>query len=246
MIVISSMQPEALNCPNCGAAVSADTPRCEFCHSRLKTVGCASCLGTMFLGNKFCGHCGAAANSADLAGEVEGGSCPRCNVGLKVLRIGEVAVRECERCGGLWSSPEVFEAVCSNKESRAAVLGSVQNSASTRSELAPIKYVPCPDCGKLMNRSNFARASGVIIDMCKQHGVWFDAGELPRIIEFIGGGGMDRAREKEKIAIQDERSRLRDEERRIAMMQRRSGGSRMDGENIDSRLGGILGKLFDL
>ena len=69
---------------------------------------------------------------------------------------------------------------------------------------------------------------------------------MPRIIEFIEKGGIDRAREKEKIAIQDERSRLRDEGRRLAMMERRSGGSGVGEDKFDSGVGGILGRLFDL
>jgi Zn-finger nucleic acid-binding protein len=63
-----------------------------------------------------------------------------------------------------------------------------------------------------MNRNNFARSSGVVIDTCKQHGIWFDAEELPRIVEFIRKGGLDRAREKEKLQIEQERSRLREQQ----------------------------------
>ncbi|HEX8267187.1 MAG TPA: hypothetical protein VF596_17430 [Pyrinomonadaceae bacterium] len=46
------MKIESLNCPNCGAAVSSDSPQCAFCHSRLKTKACPSCFGLMFLGNR--------------------------------------------------------------------------------------------------------------------------------------------------------------------------------------------------
>jgi len=239
------MQPQALNCPNCGAAVSSDKPKCEFCRSRLKTVGCPSCLGAMFLGSKFCTHCGAAAKAVELLDSENAGECPRCSVKLESLKIDSVHIRECEHCGGFWSSTETFEQICANKDKQASVLGFIGSYVHPNADPPQISYVPCPDCKQLMNRSNFARSSGVIIDMCKQHGVWFDAGELPRIIEFIENGGMDRAREKEKIAIRDERSRLRDEERRLAMMQRRSGARAAD-DKLDSGFGGILGRLFDL
>lgn len=75
----------------------------------------------------------------------------------------------------------------------------------------PVKvtHVPCPDCKQLVNRSNFASSSCVIIDLCKQHGVWFDREELPKIIEFVRQGGLDYARQKEKLQIEDERNRLR-------------------------------------
>ena len=48
-----------------------------------------------------------------------------------------------------------------------------------------------------MNRLNFGRVSGVIIDLCKGHGVWFDPGELQRALTFVAGGGLTRMRESE-------------------------------------------------
>ena len=71
-----------------------------------------------------------------------------------------------------------------------------------------IFYRPCPVCADLMNRFNFAGCSGVILDACKPHGVWFDADELRRIVEFIRGGGLDVARGLEKDSLEDERRRL--------------------------------------
>jgi Zn-finger nucleic acid-binding protein len=59
-----------------------------------------------------------------------------------------------------------------------------------------VKYVPCPVCGQLMNRHNFARISGTIIDTCKYHGVWLD-NELNRILKFIDSGGLEKAHANE-------------------------------------------------
>jgi len=237
-------QPEALNCPNCGGAVMSDQTNCQFCSSRLKTVGCAKCLGLMFLGSKFCGHCGATARAAELLDDANAGDCPRCKVKLQSLQIDTVQIRECERCGGFWSAGDAFENLCSDREKQASVLGFAGSYRHENPNAATISYVPCPDCTQLMNRSNFARSSGIIIDMCKQHGVWFDAGELPKIIEFIDKGGLDRAREKEKISMADERSRLRDEQRRMEMMSRRSGNMKFD-EKEPSGIGGLLKLFFD-
>jgi len=237
---------EALNCPNCGGAVMSDRTQCEFCGSRLKTVGCAACLGMMFLGSKFCGHCGATAYAAELIHDEHPGDCPRCKVALQSLKIDTVLIRECGRCGGFWSDIAAFENLCANKESQASVIGFIGSYVHQNADAPAISYVPCADCGQLMNRSNFARSSGVIIDMCKQHGVWFDADELPKIIDFIDKGGIDRSREKEKIAIADERSKLRDEERRLAMLSRRSGSAPLSEDRFDSGVGGILSRLFDL
>jgi hypothetical protein len=56
-----------------------------------------------------------------------------------------------------------------------------------------------------MNRTNFAHSSGVIIDSCKQHGYWFDADELRRVIEFIRAGGIESARKREIDMLAEER-----------------------------------------
>jgi Zn-finger nucleic acid-binding protein len=61
-----------------------------------------------------------------------------------------------------------------------------------------------------MNRQVFARISGVIVDVCKDHGVWFDTGELEAVIEFIEAGGLEAARERATLArLADRRELLR-------------------------------------
>ncbi len=223
----------------------SDRTQCEFCRSRLKTVGCSSCLGAMFLGSKFCTHCGARASSIQILEDQNGGDCPRCKTALQTLQIESLMIRECDRCGGFWSDRDTFEGICVDQERQASVLSFISSDAHPHAHPAVISYVPCPDCGQLMNRSNFARSSGVIIDLCKEHGVWFDADELPKIISFINGGGMSRAREKEKIDIKAERSRLRDEQRRMTMTERRTGAARYDAPAKESWYGHIVDILFD-
>lgn len=215
------MSIEALNCPNCGAGVASDSTQCEFCASRLKTMACPECMGLMFIGSEHCSHCGARAVAAEIDNDEQPGNCPRCRSDLSRLRIEETRLRECAKCGGMWSGVETFESICADREKQSAVLSFAGAKAQMNTPPARISYVPCPDCSQLMNRSNFARSSGVIIDLCKQHGVWFDVEELPKIIEFIRKGGMEKAREREKLAIKEERDNLRDEVRRAAIMERR-------------------------
>jgi len=47
-----------------------------------------------------------------------------------------------------------------------------------------------------MNRNNFGGNSGIVVDVCPRHGVWFDPGELPRILDFVQAGGLERARKR--------------------------------------------------
>lgn len=57
-----------------------------------------------------------------------------------------------------------------------------------------------------MNRVNFARVSGAVVDVCKGHGTFLDRGELHQIVRFIQQGGMDRARQAERQRLADEQS----------------------------------------
>jgi Zn-finger nucleic acid-binding protein len=202
------MQAETLNCPNCGAATSSEAPLCQFCGSRLATIACPSCFALMFLGSKHCQHCGAAAAVAEVS-EAKDRKCPRCRSELSSVTLGSTALRECDQCLGLWLDVATFEKVCADREQQSAVLG-LASPAPTHAvrETSKVKYVPCPECAQLMNRINFARCSGVIVDVCKGHGTWFDRDELSRIVAFIRGGGLAAARDREKAEIQEARRQL--------------------------------------
>ena len=106
------MKVEALNCPNCGAAVADNSVSCNHCHSRLKTMSCSSCFGTIFEGSRFCPLCGSKAVASNVIDEKNLGDCPRCKVKLKLIEIEEIRLAECERCEGIWSDIETFEIIC--------------------------------------------------------------------------------------------------------------------------------------
>jgi hypothetical protein len=68
-----------------------------------------------------------------------------------------------------------------------------------------------------MQRKNYGRNSGVIIDVCLEHGIWFDRRELPLVLRFVEQGGLDRA---EAAAAREAADRDRQE--RIDGVSRRS------------------------
>jgi hypothetical protein len=67
-----------------------------------------------------------------------------------------------------------------------------------------------------MNRVNFARISGVIVDVCKGHGTFLDPGELHAIVQFIRGGGLERARSRQLEDLREQEQRALEAERRLA------------------------------
>ena len=67
-----------------------------------------------------------------------------------------------------------------------------------------------------MNRMNFGRRSGTVVDVCRGHGTFLDRGELHQVVRFVHEGGLERAR----LAEIEE---LREEQRRLQSLQQLSG-----------------------
>jgi Zn-finger nucleic acid-binding protein len=208
----------SLHCPNCGAPADPDAGRCPFCKARLAKISCPSCFALMFDGMAFCPSCGAkrARTQQDLAQAL----CPACRKPMTSLQIGATQVLECASCDGLWVDAETFEALCADRESQAAALH--QMAQRTPVKAAPVKYRPCVRCGKMMNRINFARISGVVVDVCKGHGTYLDPGELHAIVTFVQGGGLDRARARQIEELKEEERRLAEAQYKLARERGRS------------------------
>ena len=196
-----------MNCPSCGAPVSADATQCEHCGARLQSVACPSCFGMVFAGAKFCSHCGAAIARVEVKSDtVE--LCPRCKVNMQAVVIGKENLRECPKCEGIWADTASLQRICENSEEQAAVLGTAAPLPVGDADLEAVHYIPCPVCGGIMNRVNFAHCSHVVVNVCKAHGTWFDKDQLRRIVEFIRAGGMEKARQEEIADLQQRRQEL--------------------------------------
>jgi hypothetical protein len=74
----------------------------------------------------------------------------------------------------------------------------------------------------MMNRVNFGRLSGAIVDVCRGHGTYLDPGELHRIVEFIRSGGLERARQRRLEELREREAQIRQAESRLARDRGRS------------------------
>jgi Zn-finger nucleic acid-binding protein len=160
--------------------------------------------------------------------------CPRCETNLALIAVGKHSLHGCAQCGGLWADTNTFQDICTREEEQEAVLGFRPESITVPipQQLKPRRaYIPCPECGKLMNPKNFSGCSGVVLDWCRDHGSWFDKGELQQIVTFIRNGGLRKAREREQSKLKEQESLLRAKEMEIAAR----------GSQRDSSLGRITG-----
>jgi Zn-finger nucleic acid-binding protein len=203
------MEARSFRCPQCGAATRSGAARCPYCRARLATVSCPACLGLMFAEAEFCGSCGARRSRR---AEPAGAPCPGCRGSLHGVSVGDVGILECTECDGLWLDAAAFERICADREAQAAVIHG--GEGRTPGIEKRVSYRPCVRCGTMMNRVNFARLSGTIVDVCKGHGTFLDAGELQAIVGFIQGGGLARARQRQIEDLKEQERRLKDQEAR--------------------------------
>lgn len=159
--------------------------------------------------------------------------------------MGGTTIVECIKCHGLWVDKPSFEEICQSREQQAAVLGDPRHiqSPSTVRDLT-VRYVRCPVCNDLMHRVNFAKCSGVVVDICQKHGTWFDRDELKHIVEFIRSGGVDRARQKEIRELEQARRRTAEKREAEAMSTRPMHTGSFGEDLLDADLISMAGRLL--
>lgn len=240
----------SMQCPQCGSATDSTKSACAYCEAPLAVVRCPRCFGGVFAGVRHCGHCGVRVEEPAVRHVREGREswpCPRCRTAeLEGLLVGDMLVDHCTRCGGLWLDHVVFEKIQENEELSAPAMLSLAKLPKPADEGPTHGYIPCPDCRNLMNPSNFARRSGIIIDTCKAHGAWFDAGELPAIVEFIRTGGLEDARRREVEDLEARKRMARIDAVTAQQQAVRTGANQgwSGGSRLETSLGNFIVSLF--
>lgn len=135
------------------------------------------------------------------------GVCPEDGAELVPAPSPYDEVGICPQCEGCFVPKALFAAIEASPDQ-------VEDLALPPAPVAkdPVRYRRCPQCAETMARRNYARVSGIIVDQCRTHGTWFDAGELHAVVRFIRSGGGERkaafeAREAEYMKRQ--RARLK-------------------------------------
>jgi Zn-finger nucleic acid-binding protein len=189
----------ALTCGRCGGPFQDGAERCPWCDAgiplerRGRSALCPRCSQRAPVGASWCPGCGERLAPQALAPVAAGRGCPRCRSPLRQRESGARSVTECTSCGGLWLTSSVLEELCAEAE-RAALLHAGPVAAPPVEREAKPGYLPCAGCGEPMQRRNFGGSSGVVVDVCREHGVWLDARELERVLAWARSGGPERER----------------------------------------------------
>jgi Zn-finger nucleic acid-binding protein len=205
-----------VRCSACGAARAEGADHCPYCgagfslHDRdLETV-CPHCLARISDQAKFCHHCGTPLTAEHEAGKETDLICPACAEGQRLIsrQVGteRTEVFECPRCAGFWMGHDAFKRFVERSRQEAlpggmtpetpqqiaARFGLPAGRAMPAGGDRGTFYRPCAVCHEMMVRRNFGHDSAVLIDLCREHGIWFDADELARILVWLRAGGKER------------------------------------------------------
>jgi Zn-finger nucleic acid-binding protein len=156
------------------------------------------------------GSAGGGGEAGELLIDATDAPCPRCARPLGAPRAPGESVHPCPGCRGSFVDYATLAALVKREiELRAATPFAPSLAARPQRpamSASAVSYVRCPVCGRTMNRTNFGQHSGVIVDVCKPHGTWFDAGELDGALEFVAYGGLEAPHEDWKKRVAEARA----------------------------------------
>ncbi|HEX4513587.1 MAG TPA: zf-TFIIB domain-containing protein [Polyangiaceae bacterium] len=120
------------------------------------------------------------ANAASAPHELR---CPRCRKRLFTATVKDVELSACAGCGGIWVANASARRVLSQPEDIFAEMATrAGNNATARATRAEERI--CPECPAVLDQT---RTHGVELDLCEEHGTWFDAFELATLVRILRG-----------------------------------------------------------
>lgn len=228
---------------------------------------CKSCGGSIPAKSTICEYCGVH-NDIDLRGVHEytvhipesDRICPTCNIKLKTIDLnieGSFYIEQCDQCFGLFFDPGELESLleASVKKKYRIDFKKLNNIEKNFKLDDKIIYRKCPICQEFMNRKNFGTRSGVIIDICSDHGIWLNGGELRKLMEWKNAGGMllHEQRVEENRIRREKEQKARDTKMREYRKSTNSTGNYNFGtssfynksdDDLLSSIGNMIFKLF--
>lgn len=231
MVLARKSVVEAVYCLRCGGPADEESRRkqsCGYCRAPLvpldhpdprKSAPCRQCAAPIVHSSRYCGQCGHPARQGE-SPAITSHPCPGCGHSSMhewtlddPERADSIAL--CGECGGSFVSHRCLDHLIDREDARfernlggaEPRLDEVQRFTIATSE-GSLERRDCPICDRRMARRNYARLSGVILDHCHLHGVYFDAGELAQVLAFVRSGGLavDKAR-RTKAKRKEQRER---------------------------------------
>ena len=109
--------------------------------------------------------------------------CPQCRTRLFTATVKDVELSACAGCGGIWIRNASARRVLAEPEPIFAEMATrAGNNANARGTRADNRV--CPECPAVLDKTH---AHGLELDVCQEHGTWFDAFELAMLVRLLRG-----------------------------------------------------------
>lgn len=219
-------------CTSCSAPLPANSNRCNYCNTRSDVDLHAK-------------------HPYKLEKTVTHRICPNCEKPLQTIRLKmaePLLIERCHSCFGLFFDKGEIETVLQNAVSNVFDINveHIDNINKDRfRKQQKIRYIKCPECRRLMDRVNFGKRSGVVIDKCLFHGIWLESGELTHLLEWKKAGGQILHQQYAADLEMQQKSQATLPGRTQEYSSKSSGGfgGSMEMDLLET-LAGLLGKLF--
>jgi Zn-finger nucleic acid-binding protein len=124
--------------------------------------------------------------------------CPVDKIPAIVIEYDKIELDYCTRCHGVWFDAGELELLlaAAGLGGHEAFLKSVLSSTANVSE----KKRRCPICNIKMNKAYVDKEAKTLVDVCPEgHGIWFDGGELERLLGSLATETPGRAAAYRKL-----------------------------------------------
>jgi len=125
--------------------------------------------------------------------------CPVCKRGMIVIEYQNIELDYCTSCKGVWFDSGELELILKlhGLEEVKMFLDNIFDAPET---ISSEKKRKCPICGHKMKKATIGEKSQILIDVCgKEHGLWFDGGEVAQLIRYTPGGQPTKGDSREQV-----------------------------------------------
>ena len=161
--------------------------------------------------------------------------CPRCELELFEGRTSNVVMNGCGACGGLWLDNDGSRRVVNKVDDEVVDLASRAEANASHEVDTVAGALPCPVCQSVLKRVRIAKAD-LDLDICAEHGTWFDRGELQKVMNACGAQNLPKlpAWAPMAVAVPDGRGGY------VSEAQAWRSGSSVDGAAAGLVVGGVF------
>jgi Zn-finger nucleic acid-binding protein len=125
--------------------------------------------------------------------------CPVCKRGMIVIEYQNIELDYCTSCRGVWFDSGELELIL-KLHGLEEVKMFLDNIFDSPEAISSEKKRKCPICGHKMKKATIGEEPQILIDVCgREHGLWFDGGEVAQLIRYTSGEQTNKGDSREQV-----------------------------------------------